>query len=70
MSENDLKQARHQAQCVFDKLWSSGKMTRQNAYRWLAGEMKLAQPEISQMDAQQCAKLIKLVNYRLRIMAK
>ena len=57
-----LRLKRMEAHRVFDSLWKSGRMTRTGAYRWLAGELRLAEgrAHIGGFEMNQCQKVIEL----------
>ena len=59
MELRGLKMAAHKA---FDPLWSSGKMSRAKAYKWLGKRLNLT-PEnthIGMFDEQMCREVIKV----------
>ena len=57
-----LRLKRMEAHRVFDALWTSGRMTRTGAYRWLAGELHLRpdRAHIGGFEMDQCQKVIEL----------
>lgn len=57
-----LRLKRMEAHRVFDALWKSGRMTRTGAYRWLAGELRLAEgrAHIGGFEMNQCQRVIEL----------
>lgn len=61
------KTARIRAHDAFDRLWKSGRMTRNQAYVWLRRRMNLtfAEGHIGRFDAEQCERLIVLANTEL-----
>lgn len=63
----DVKAARHRAHKVFDEIWTTGRMTRKQAYQWMQKIMNLTKREahIAAFDISQCEKLIEEVS-RLR----
>ena len=65
-SDAETRRLRKQAHEVFDAMWSSGRMSRNAAYRWMAEAMKLPKDEahIGMFTADQCLKLINLVEMR------
>lgn len=60
------KQARMKAHAAFDRLWKGGGRTRGQAYGWLKAQASIPD-HISEMDAKQCAVLIELVEWELKI---
>lgn len=54
-----LKQAAHAA---FDPLWREGDMKREQAYKWLAGELKIERKDchIGMMDEETCKKVVEV----------
>lgn len=54
------KKARDDAHRAFDGLWMSGRMTRTQAYQWLAKVMKVTkrQAHIARFTVQQCGQVI------------
>lgn len=50
------------AHAIFDKLWKSKRMTRTQAYRWMAKEMGMtrATAHISKFSLTQCEQLIRI----------
>lgn len=64
------KQARIRAHRAFDFLWNgpARRMTRDEAYRWLAEAMHLPPDEahIGRFDSDQCARVVALCNQRMK----
>ena len=65
LANDELRNARKQAHNEFDKLWKgpTRRMTRYNAYRWLAKEMNLERKDthIALFEVEQCKKVIELL---------
>jgi uncharacterized protein DUF3268 len=54
-----------EAHRLFDELWRSGQMTRQEAYRWLAKKMgysSTSQCHFSEMNLHDCVEAIEVLN--------
>ena len=64
MANKELREAKIAAHAVFDPLWKSGKMTRRNAYAWLATRLGInqAQCHIGEFDVEQCRAVVSVVN--------
>jgi ssDNA-binding Zn-finger/Zn-ribbon topoisomerase 1 len=61
------KGARMKAHAAFDQLWKGkGKRSRRSAYKWLREQPTLPD-HIGEMTAKQCATLIELVEWELRV---
>lgn len=56
----ETKKARMAAHKTFDRLWTSGRMSRTKAYRWLKYSTRLPN-HIGEMDKNQCEELMKKV---------
>ena len=67
LANKELRDIRHKAHNEFDQLWKSNKMTRYNAYKWLANEMNLEikKTHIGWFEKGQCLKVIELVKNKL-----
>lgn len=65
-ADADTRLARTEAHAVFDTLWKSGRMSRGQAYRWLAGAMGLDEVHIGAMSGEACARVIRLVEEEAR----
>lgn len=65
LANDELRNARKQAHNEFDKLWKgqTRKMTRYNAYGWLAKEMNLKRKDthIALFEVEQCKKVVELL---------
>ncbi|MFY9480251.1 MAG: zinc-finger-containing protein [Aquabacterium sp.] len=62
-----IRNARKAAKDLFNPLWQSGQMTRDEAYAWLAGELGIANVEhchIGWFDVEQCNQVIRAVKAR------
>ncbi len=62
-----MREARQRAKYVFNQLWENGRMTRSEAYAWLAGELGIADVEhchIGWFDVAQCQRVIAAVEAR------
>ena len=59
---SDLARARQAAHRAFDPLWQSGKMTRTQAYAWLAWELGIPAKDchMLRMDSSMCHKVFEL----------
>ena len=57
-----LRLKRMEAHRVFDALWKSGRMTRTEAYRWLAAQLHLPEgrAHIGGFEMDQCQNVIEL----------
>ena len=53
---------RSRAHYAFDPLWKSGEMSRNAAYRWLAGELGITRDEchMSMFDKATCERVIEI----------
>lgn len=61
-----VRQARMAAHAAFDRLWQGGGMRRGQAYRWLTRAMgRTRQVHIGEMDATECAAVVRLVTAQL-----
>lgn len=60
MANKELRMWRRKAHAVFDQLWKSGKMTRDNAYLLLKEKFN-KKVHIGESDIEMCKKVIKLV---------
>lgn len=60
LANSNLRGLRQQAHGAFDPLWRSGRFSRQQAYRWLAGRLGIPvdQCHIGQFDETQCRATI------------
>lgn len=64
--QRSAQRARQRAHEEFDQLWRHGYMSRDQAYRWLAGEMGRDEVHMAWMDEQECERVICLVDDLLR----
>ena len=69
LANKELRAARNKAHMFFDKLWkySYSRMTRKEAYAWLAHQMGLLKDDchIGDFDVQQCNKVAELARKKL-----
>lgn len=59
----EIREARKQAKHIFTASWTRQKMTRTQAYAWLAGQLGIADVEschIGWFDVEQCEAVIKV----------
>ena len=63
MADDVLRYWRKQAHDNFDKLWKSKRLSRPQAYKWLATQMGLSAEEthIALFEVDQCEKVVELV---------
>jgi hypothetical protein len=61
-ADKTTREARAAAHSVFDPLWKKGKMSRRDAYSWLAKELGITMDEchFGMFDLETCNKAIKL----------
>lgn len=66
MAEAELRRWRARAHLHFDLLWSTGQLSRSQAYRWLAEEMNLpsSKTHFGKFNQQQCKQAIELIKKR------
>ena len=64
MADRDTRDARYQAHKVFDPMWRRRKMSKADAYIWMASVLglPLAEAHIGMLDYEQCHRLIAAVN--------
>jgi len=64
MAEASTRRARQQAHAIFDPTWKSGKITRSQAYTWLAEKMGISKAEchIGQFSVEQCETVIRILS--------
>lgn len=62
LANKQLREWRKRAHRAFDPLWKSGKMTRDDAYKWLSRKMNLPprKTHIGMFDIRQCKRVIKI----------
>ena len=60
LADENLRSAKRRAHAAFDPLWKSGKMTRKQAYQWLADQMQIAVEDchIGWFDERLCLEVI------------
>lgn len=58
LANNELRQLRRKCHDLFDKLWKSKKMNRQEAYKQLGELMGIEDPHIGAFTVEQCQKYI------------
>lgn len=68
LATEELRKMKSAAHAAFDTLWKSGRMTRKDAYAWLAAEMELpsADCHIGMFDEDQCRRVVRIVKARAR----
>ena len=56
LADEDLREARMKVHRAFDPMWQSGRMSRREAYKWLAKRMRLSEDEghIGMFDRKRC----------------
>ena len=61
-ANGDLRNLRIQAHRKFDRIWQTGIMTRENAYRWFADSfgLSLKDAHIGMCSEYRCKELIRL----------
>lgn len=66
LANRELRRLRIQAHSVFDPLWETGRMSRSDAYAFLARVLNLvvSQTHISWLTTEQCNKVIRLFSDR------
>jgi len=61
LADEALRKTRMRAHRMFDPLWESGYMTRNNAYAWLQEKLGWdKKPHIGFMDIEECERVIEL----------
>lgn len=60
LANKELREAKKNAHSAFDPLWRSKKMTRSEAYKWLAEALGIEQAKchIGMFDVEQCEKVV------------
>lgn len=60
LSNASLRAAKSRAHAVFDPLWRSGRMTRKQAYAWLAEQLGITVEEchIGDLDEAMCRRVV------------
>lgn len=63
LANAELRQAKVKAHKVFDPLWKSGRMTRRQAYAWLATRLDIPrdQTHIGMFDVETCLKVVQIM---------
>lgn len=63
LANAELRAAKSAAHLAFDKLWKGGKMSRRNAYAWLAKALDInpLHCHIGMFDVDQCKKVVEVV---------
>jgi hypothetical protein len=59
-----MREARKRAKAVFNPLWQSGRMSRTDAYAWLADQLGVAVAEchIGWFDVAQCDRVLAAIS--------
>ena len=65
LADAELRTAKMRAHSAFDKLWKNGGMSRNDAYRWLAGKLGVKKVHIGEMDVDECELVIRLSHEHL-----
>lgn len=62
LANESLRRAKARAHAAFDPIWESGKLTRSQAYAWLADALGLAPSEthMGEFDEATCARVVRL----------
>lgn len=63
LANQELRKLRKECHNLFDRLWLTKKMTRHEAYKWLAKQLGLdvEQCHIGMFDVEQCKKVKEIV---------
>lgn len=63
LANKELRRWKQNAHVVFDPLWTSGKMTRTEAYAYMARRLGITKEEahIGKFDVDMCKKLVELL---------
>lgn len=66
LANAELRKAKRRAHDAFDPLWKSRQMSRQSAYKWLAGELGIspANCHIGMMDVDGCRAVVAAVQQK------
>jgi hypothetical protein len=66
LANKELREAKSAAHRVFDLIWKTGKMTRFNAYGWLANQLgiKRSNCHIGEFDVDKCKAVIEACGIR------
>lgn len=64
LADAHLRAAKQRAHKNFDPLWKSGKMTRREAYKWLASNMGISEEEchIGMFSEAQCSQVVNIIH--------
>lgn len=68
LANAEMRKKRHEAHLVFDPLWMRGKMTRQQAYKWLAGKLCIptAKCHLSQLSLETLDQVIEICQKEIK----
>jgi len=68
MANQNLRDLRVECHQMFDRLWKDGKMTRDQAYRWMQRNMKLPEERahIGELRESGCKWLIKILRRKIQ----
>jgi len=67
LADAPTREARKKAKAAFNPLWQDKRMTRTEAYRWLAGALGIENVEechIGWFDAETCAQVVRAIEKR------
>lgn len=69
MARRNVRRARQKAHAVFDSAWKTARISRSEAYRWLARELGMSENEchIAMFDKVQCQNVIEICTKGIRI---
>jgi hypothetical protein len=59
LARASLRKAKQRAHAAFDPIWRGGRMSRDKAYKWLAGKLGIPKGDchIGMFDERMCAKV-------------
>jgi len=62
--DTDVAIARGTAHAKFDRIWKTGRLSRSDAYRWLAKQMRMPAEEAHMefFTVEQCQKVVRCVD--------
>jgi hypothetical protein len=62
LANAELRRSKSSAHAMFDPIWQSGKMTRKEAYAWLARELSVDSKDchIGMFNIEMCAKVLRV----------
>ena len=65
LANAELRAAKIAAHAAFDPLWQSGRMKRQEAYGWLADQLKIAREHchIGMFDVETCRLVVAIIKW-------